>query len=75
MTFLTLSRVCGGGEVQSLGGMVGPITCRLPDDGAASPMQVAPMADEAGEEDLPGILSLMRGEWPGLSITASPWSF
>jgi hypothetical protein len=54
--------------------MVGPITCRLPDDGAASPMQVAPMADEAGEEDLPGILSLLHGEWPSLSLTASPWS-
>jgi hypothetical protein len=64
MTIRTLTWAHGSLEVQSLGGMLGPITFRLPDDRQASPMQVAPWADEPGGEDLPGILRRLRGEWP-----------
>ncbi len=60
----TLSWDHGRIEVQSLGGMAGPITFRLPDGRNVQPMQVAPWADERGAGKLPGILRRLRGEWP-----------
>jgi hypothetical protein len=64
MTVRTLDWAHGSLEVQSLGGMLGPVAFRLPDGRQASPLQVAPWADEPGGEDLPGILRRLRGEWP-----------
>lgn len=64
MTVRSLSWAHGTFDVQSLGGMVGPITFRLPDGRAVQPMQVAPWADEPDSADLPGILRRLRGEWP-----------
>jgi hypothetical protein len=43
MTVHTLSRARGRRELQSLGGMVGPITFRVPYVRPTSPMQMAPM--------------------------------
>jgi hypothetical protein len=64
MTERSLSWAHGRVEVQSLGGMAGPISFRLPDGREVQPMQLAPWADEPGTADLPGILRRLRGEWP-----------
>lgn len=64
MTVRALSWAHGRLEVQSLGGMAGPIMFRLPDGRAVQPMQVAPWAEEPGAAELPGILRRLRGEWP-----------
>jgi hypothetical protein len=50
--------------VQRLGAMLGPLTFVLRDGRQVSPLHVAPWADEAGGEALPGVLRRLRGEWP-----------
>lgn len=59
-----LSWAHGEAEVQSLGGMLGPVTFKLADGRDFQPLQVAPWADAAMAADLPGILRRLRGEWP-----------
>lgn len=51
-------------SVEDLGGMIGPTLFVLPDGRQVAPFQVAPWADEASGEELPGILRRLRGEWP-----------
>ena len=51
-------------SVESLGGMIGPTLFVLPDGRQVAPFQIAPWANEAGGEELPGILKRLRGEWP-----------
>lgn len=75
-TTWTLRWPHGEAELQSLGGMLAPVTFTLADDRRFQPMQIAPWASEASphkksakEEDtqatvLPGILQRLRGEWP-----------
>jgi hypothetical protein len=60
----TFSWAHGDGEVQALGGMLGPVRFRLPGGRLAAPFQVAPWAGENAAEALPGILRRLRGEWP-----------
>jgi hypothetical protein len=50
--------------VQRLGAMLAPLTLLLPNGRQVSPMHVAPWAEEAGTDELPGILRRLRGEWP-----------
>jgi hypothetical protein len=50
--------------VQRLGAQLGPAVFVLPDGRQVSPLHVAPWANEAGAEALPGILRSLRGEWP-----------
>jgi hypothetical protein len=54
----------GHGEVQSLGGMVGPVWFDLDGGASVQPFFVAPWADEPDGETLPGLLRRLRGEWP-----------
>lgn len=54
----------GEAELQSLGGMLGPVSFRLADGRRFQPLQVAPWADEPSSAALPGILRRLRGEWP-----------
>lgn len=51
-------------EMQRLGAMLGPVEFRLPGGRIASPLHVAPWADEPEAAMLPGILRRLRGEWP-----------
>jgi hypothetical protein len=60
----TFSWAHGEGEIQTLGGMLGPVRFRLPGGRAVQPFHVAPWADEPGTAGLPGILRRLRGEWP-----------
>jgi hypothetical protein len=60
----TFSWAHGEGEVQALGGMLGPVRFRLPGGHVASPFHVAPWAGEPAAAALPGILRRLRGEWP-----------
>lgn len=50
--------------VQSLGGMLGPVTFRLPDGREVSPLHVAPWGDDPDRKAYPPILQELRGEWP-----------
>lgn len=50
--------------VQSLGGMLGPVTFRLPDGREVSPLHVAPWGEDPGRDVFPPILQELRGEWP-----------
>ena len=61
MTTTGFSWAHGSGAVQRLGGMLGPVTFRLPDGRAVQPFQVAPWDADPG---LPGVLRQLRGEWP-----------
>jgi len=54
----------GAAEVQSLGGMLGPVSFKLSSGRDFQPLQVAPWATEPQAADLPGILQRLRGEWP-----------
>jgi hypothetical protein len=60
----TFSWAHGEGEIQTLGGMLGPVRFRLPGGRVAQPFHVAPWAGEPGAAELPGILRRLRGEWP-----------
>ncbi len=64
MSVRTFSWAHGDGEVQALGGMLGPVRFRLPGGRVVAPFQVAPWAGEEAAEALPGILRRLRGEWP-----------
>lgn len=54
----------GEAELQSLGGMLAPVTFELSDGRRFQPLQVAPWAEEPQSASLPGILRRLRGEWP-----------
>lgn len=60
----------GSAEVQSLGGMLGPVTLRLDHSGSnggsreLDVMHVAPWHGMTAADQLPGILRRLRGEWP-----------
>lgn len=54
----------GSGEVQALGGMLGPVWFDIGQPRRVQPFFVAPWAEEAGHEGLPGVLRRLRGEWP-----------
>lgn len=64
MSVRTFSWAHGEGEIQTLGGMLGPVRFRLPGGRVVQPFHVAPWADEPGVAGLPGILRRLRGEWP-----------
>lgn len=51
-------------DVQSLGGMLGPVVFRLPDGREVSPLHVAPWGRDPNRTTLPPILQELRGEWP-----------
>lgn len=61
---MTLRWPHGTLQVQRLGAMLGPVDFRLADGRSASPLHVAPWADEPAAAELPGILRRLRGEWP-----------
>lgn len=54
------------GELQSLGGMLGPVHFALPSGRTVQPFAVAPWSDDpaADLETLPPLLRHLRGEWP-----------
>ena len=54
----------GLASVQSLGGMLGPVTFLLPDGRQVSPLHVAPWFDDPSRTAQPPILQELRGEWP-----------
>lgn len=54
----------GSLAVQSLGGMLGPVTFLLPDGRQVSPLHVAPWSHDPNRAALPPILQELRGEWP-----------
>lgn len=54
----------GMASVQSLGGMLGPVTFLLPDGRQVSPLHVAPWFDDPARDAQPPILRELRGEWP-----------
>ena len=66
MTDFTFEWDKGCAEVQSLGGMLGPISFILGDGMVVEPLSIAPWASDSGPEydALPGVLKRMRGEWP-----------
>jgi hypothetical protein len=50
--------------IQTLGGMVGPVTFLLADGRQVSPLHVAAWGNDTARFSLPGILQRLRGEWP-----------
>lgn len=62
---------CGEASLQSLGGMLGPVTFRLPDGRKVQPLHVAPWEDE-DLSDQPPILRRLRGEWPCIPFGMQP---
>lgn len=56
----------GTAEVQSLGGMLGPVILRVADQRELDIMHVAPWSDMTAADRLPGVLRRLRGEWPCL---------
>ncbi|WP_155638263.1 hypothetical protein [Burkholderia cepacia] len=57
----------GRGSVQALGGMLGPVWFRIPDDRLVQPFAVFPWAIEKtppGESPLTGLMASGCGEWP-----------
>jgi len=54
----------GSGEVQALGGMLGPVWFDIGQPKSVQPFFVASWAEEPGHERLPGLLRRLRGEWP-----------
>lgn len=65
----TLRWAQGEVTVQALGGMLAPLTLRLPDGRSISPLQVAPWGDD-NDPQWPGVLRRLRGEWPCLPYGA-----
>lgn len=67
----------GALTVQRLGAMLAPVTFLLADGRQVAPLHIAPWAQEAQAQALPGILRKMRGEWPcvpfGYSVAADGW--
>ncbi|HZP19033.1 MAG TPA: hypothetical protein VFB16_02390 [Bauldia sp.] len=62
--YRSLAWAHGALVVQRLGAMLAPVTFVLADGRQVSPMHIAPWADEARSDDLPGVLRRLRGEWP-----------
>ncbi|MCI9866962.1 hypothetical protein RHIZ_13505 [Rhizobium skierniewicense] len=62
---------CGEASLQSLGGMLGPVTFRLPDGRPVQPLHVAPWENE-DLSDQPPILRRLRGEWPCVPFGMPP---
>ncbi|MDH7804860.1 MULTISPECIES: hypothetical protein [unclassified Rhizobium] len=62
---------CGEASLQSLGGMLGPVTFRLPDGLEVQPLHVAPWENE-DLSDQPPILHRLRGEWPCVPFGMQP---
>src|SRR5262245_389283 len=56
----------GSAEVQSLGGMLGPLSLRIGPHRELELMHVAQWAGMTRADDLPGVMRRMRGEWPCL---------
>jgi hypothetical protein len=54
----------GSAELQSLGGMLGPVQLRLGGGRELDPMHVAPWSGMTRADSLPGVLRRLRGEWP-----------
>jgi hypothetical protein len=54
----------GSAEVQSLGGMLGPVSLRLGGERELEVMHVAPWAGMTRAAALPGLMRRLRGEWP-----------
>jgi hypothetical protein len=54
----------GSAEVQSLGGMLGPLSLRIGNERELEVMHVAPWAGMTRAGSLPGIMRRLRGEWP-----------
>ena len=54
----------GSLAVQRHGAMLAPLTFLLANGKQASPMHVAPWADEPEAACLPGVLQKLRGDWP-----------
>lgn len=54
----------GAAEVQSLGGMLGPVSLFLGGERELEVMHVAPWAGMTDAGALPGIMRRLRGEWP-----------
>ncbi len=65
----TLRWAWGEVTVQALGGMLAPLTLRLPDGRSVSPLQVAPWGVDNNPQ-WPGVLRRLRGEWPCLPYGA-----
>lgn len=66
MTEFQISWDRGVANIQSLGGMLGPIELLLDDGRSVQPMSVAPWSNDCGPayEELPQLLKRLRGEWP-----------
>ncbi|QTB53394.1 hypothetical protein [Burkholderia pseudomallei] len=70
----------GHGSVQELGGMLGPVHFRLPDDRLVQPFALFPWVNEKappGEGPLTGLMASSSGEWPcvpfGITNENSAW--
>ena len=67
----------GHGEIQSLGGMIGPVSFRTKRGRVVQPFEVAHWENAAATElaNLPGLMHTLRGEWPcvpfGMPTTAT----
>lgn len=60
----------GMASVQSLGGMLGPVSFLLPDGRQVAPLHVAPWFNETDRDRHPAILRELRGEWPCIPFGA-----
>ncbi|MBW8898941.1 MAG: hypothetical protein JF619_12705, partial [Massilia sp.] len=54
----------GSADIQSLGGMLGPVNLRLDGERGLETMHVAPWSDTTAASNLSGVLRRLRGEWP-----------
>lgn len=59
-----LSWAFGSAQVQSLGGMLGPVHFRVGQGREVQFMHTAEWAEQPGSLGLPGVLRRLRGEWP-----------
>jgi hypothetical protein len=71
MQNLSMSWDRGEAALQSLGGMLGPVSLILEDGRSVSPLHVAPWENE-DMADQPAILQRLRGEWPCVPFGAVP---
>lgn len=65
----------GNGEVQALGGMLGPVNFELPSHRTVQPFAIFPWADESQPshgQRLTGLMSRGRGEWPCVPFGLGP---
>lgn len=71
MQNLSMSWDRGEAKLQSLGGMLGPVSLVLEDGRSVSPLHVAPWENE-DMADQPAILQRLRGEWPCVPFGSVP---